>query len=142
MVTRLCCPVDKLVLVVEDFVLKYLTYHILNHRTLLKKLQCYKSHETCLKWFESYLTNKSRCVSLNSRLSESAHVTYGVPKGSIICILLIPLAFVPKGSIICILLIPLAFKLKSVAGDLYADVTISKIFKITLLTCCRNHDMT
>ena len=32
--------------------------------------------ETCLKWFESYLTNRTQRVSLNSLLSEPAHVTW------------------------------------------------------------------
>ena len=59
-------------------------FDLVDHTILLKKLQCYRCHETCLKWFESYLTNRTQRVSLNSHLSESAHVSCGLPKGSIL----------------------------------------------------------
>ena len=59
-------------------------FDLVDHIILLKKLQCYRCHETCLKWFESYLTNRTQRVSLNGNLSESAHVSCGLPKGSIL----------------------------------------------------------
>ena len=58
-------------------------FYLVDHQILLRKVQCYKCEETCLKWFESYLTNRIQRVSLNSHLSETAHVTCGVPQGSI-----------------------------------------------------------
>ena len=59
-------------------------FDLVDHKILLKKLQCYRCHETCIKWFESYLINRTQRVSLNSHLSESAHVLCGVPQGSIL----------------------------------------------------------
>ena len=59
-------------------------FDLIDHKILLKKLQCYKYSENCLKWFESYLTNRTQRVSLNNNVSEPAHVTCSVPQGSIL----------------------------------------------------------
>ena len=59
-------------------------FDLVDHKILLKKLQCYKCSENCLKWFESYLTNRTQRVSLNNNVSEPEHVTCGVPQGSIL----------------------------------------------------------
>ena len=91
---------------------------VVHHKILLKKLQCYRCHETCLKWFKSYLTNRTRHVSLNSHLSESANVTCGLPQGSILGPLLV-LIFIKD---LHIIYVPLALK-HSAAVDLYADDT-------------------
>ena len=37
-------------------------FHLVDHKILLKKLQCYKCSKNCLKWFESYLTNRTQRV--------------------------------------------------------------------------------
>ena len=59
-------------------------FHLVDHNILLKKLECYKCNEACLRWFESYLTNRTHRVSLSNNLSEPASVTLGVPEGSIL----------------------------------------------------------
>ena len=33
-------------------------FDLVDHNILLKKLECYKCSEACLKWFDSYLTNR------------------------------------------------------------------------------------
>ena len=66
-------------------------FDLVDHKILLKKLQFYKCSENCLKWFESYLTNRTQRVSLNNSVSEPAHVTCGIPQGSILG----PLLFLP-----------------------------------------------
>ena len=88
-------------------------FDLVDHKILLKKLQCYRCHETCLKWVESYLTIRTQQVSLNSHLSESAHVSCGVPQGSILG---------PSLFLIFINDLPLALNHSAVV-DLYADDT-------------------
>ena len=97
-------------------------FDLVDHRTLLKKLRYYKCQETCLKWFESYLTSRTQRVYLGSHLSDPAYVTCGVPQGSILG----PLLF-----LIFINDLPLALK-QSAAVDLYADDTIFYDFQTNI----------
>ena len=59
-------------------------FDLVDHQILSKKLQCYKCNDSCLSWFESYLSNRTQRVSLNSNLVDAADVIYGVPQGSIL----------------------------------------------------------
>ena len=86
----------------------------MDHQILLKKLQCYKCNDSCLSWFESYLSNRTQRVSLNNNLSDAANVIYGVPQGSILG----PLLF-----LIFINDLPLYIQSTSTSVDLYADDT-------------------
>ena len=53
----------------------------IDHIILLRKLRIYGVFENGIKFFESYLSNRSqRCV--NGELSETAIITCGVPQSS------------------------------------------------------------
>ena len=59
----------------------------LQHETLLKKLEIYGIRGIALKWFTSYLENrtmraKCRTVMLNSELSQVFKTDFGTPQGS------------------------------------------------------------
>ena len=99
-------------------------FDLVDHQILLKKLQCYKCNDSCLSWFESYLFNRTQCVSLNNNLSDAADVIYGVPQGSILG----PLLF-----LIFLNDLPLYIQSTSTSVDLYADGTY-------FCCTCSSHD--
>ena len=37
-----------------------------------------------MKWFTSYLSNRSQYVSINNTTSDTKHITCGVPQGSVL----------------------------------------------------------
>ena len=63
-------------------------FDTLNHSSVLLKLDRYGLRGPCLKWFESYLSNRSMLVScksddsINNHTSESHQVEFGAPQGS------------------------------------------------------------
>ena len=48
------------------------------------KLKSLGLDDVTLKWFNSYLSNRSQCVKLNNLISTTLPITYGVPQGSIL----------------------------------------------------------
>ena len=60
------------------------TFDTVNHHILLKKLFCYGIRVCTLKWFESYLTDRSQFVTYDGIQSEINSVKCGVPQGSIL----------------------------------------------------------
>ena len=40
--------------------------------------------ETVLKFFKSYLSNRSQCVSISGVLSECSELAHGIPQGSVL----------------------------------------------------------
>ena len=59
-------------------------FDTLDHYILLRKLEHYGIRGKTLDWFNSYLSNRKQCVSLNGVMSDFKLVTYGVPQGSIL----------------------------------------------------------
>ena len=53
-------------------------------RNTVKKLKIYKCGQNTIKWFKSYLTNRTQAVSLNGVISDKQITTCGVPQGSIL----------------------------------------------------------
>ena len=89
-------------------------FDLVDHHILLKKLKCYKCNDSCLSWFESYLSLRTQRVSLNSKSSGPSEVINGVPQGSILGILLF-LIFIND--------LPLFLQNMSTNVGLYADDT-------------------
>ena len=59
-------------------------FDTLDHNILLKKLKHYGIRDTELKWFKSYLTNRTQYVSFDGIHSSMLPITTGVPQGSIL----------------------------------------------------------
>ena len=59
-------------------------FDVVNHEILLRKLKMYKFSDNTLCWFESYLTNRSQSVQIESAMSPPLPVPHGVPQGSIL----------------------------------------------------------
>ena len=62
-------------------------FDTLNHQLLLSKLSKYGIRGHCLKWFQSYLTNRSmrmKCLTGNGTTDYSSYyeLDYGTPQGS------------------------------------------------------------
>ena len=54
------------------------------HKGILHKLKSYGIHGNLLKWFESYLNNRTQRVVINGQTSSSRTVSAGVPQGSVL----------------------------------------------------------
>ena len=59
-------------------------FDLVDHKVLIGKLKCFKCNDTSLSWFHSFLSNRTKRVSINNNLSDPAQVTCGVPQGSIL----------------------------------------------------------
>ena len=64
-------------------------FDLVNHSLLLQKLKLYRCNNSALKWFKSYLSNRTQRVNIKNTLSEPEEIKSGVPQGSILG----PLAF-------------------------------------------------
>ena len=59
-------------------------FDTIDHKILLQKLENYGVDPNGLKWFKSYLTDRTQKCRVNDHLSNSKPVTCGVPQGSIL----------------------------------------------------------
>ncbi|CAB3990185.1 Hypothetical predicted protein, partial [Paramuricea clavata] len=57
-------------------------FDTIDHTILLRKLRIYGVDENGIKFFESYLNNRSQRYCVNGELSETAKITCGVPQVS------------------------------------------------------------
>ena len=89
-------------------------FNLVDHIFLLQKLKHYKINKLSLSWFESYLSHRTQQVNINTNLSKTGSVLYGVPQGSILGTLLF-LIFIND--------LPLFIGNSIRSVDLYADDT-------------------
>ena len=59
-------------------------FDTVDHTILLRKLEQYGIRGKTLRWFESYLSNRTQYVEYNNSKSDTEIITYGVPQGSIL----------------------------------------------------------
>ncbi|CAH1248415.1 Hypp8131 [Branchiostoma lanceolatum] len=59
-------------------------FDTLDHTTLLQKMSRYGIQGPALDWFQSYLTGRKHCTSINGATSEFHQAKYGVSQGSIL----------------------------------------------------------
>ena len=55
-----------------------------SHKILLEKFNRYNCSKKTLTWFENYLSFRSQCVAIGSKLSSIKPVNSGVPQGFIL----------------------------------------------------------
>ena len=54
------------------------------HKRLVYKVRKYGITENILAWINSFLSNRTQCVTVNKSVSEIAQVTSGIPQGSVL----------------------------------------------------------
>ena len=59
-------------------------FDCVNHSILVNKLKYYNIDNNCIKWIESYLSNRSSYVVVGSANSKIFSQEYGVPQGSVL----------------------------------------------------------
>jgi hypothetical protein len=80
---------DKGDMGIAVFIVLKKAFDTVNHIILLKKLMRYGIKDNELKWFQSYLSNRTQCCFVNGVLSSSQIISCGVPQ----CSILRPLLF-------------------------------------------------
>ena len=71
------------------------------HTTLIERLQTFGVTSNAIRWFSSYLSNRSQSVSIDGVKSEPTPLTHGVPQGSVCGPLLFSVYTQPLGELIC-----------------------------------------
>ena len=59
-------------------------FDVIRHDVLLTKLQSYAVKESELRWFYSYLSERSKCVVFKDAISAPLRLSFGVPQGSVL----------------------------------------------------------
>ena len=102
-------------------------FDTVNHNILLKKCQKLGIHGNLLKWLENYLINRKQSTTANNITSETGDIVCGVPRGSILGLLLF-----------LIYINDIDTCLTSTTHFLYADDTVLLCKGKDLDSMCRN----
>ena len=77
-----------------------LAFDTVDHCMLLQRLEvCFGIKETALEWIRSYLTGRTQKVSVGKVMSSPVALSFGVPQGSVLGLILFTLYTCPLGSI-------------------------------------------
>ncbi len=88
-------------------------FDTLDHAILIERLRDYVGIKgVALKWFSSYLQDRTCLVKIGNHVSSSASITWGVPQGSILGPTLFSLYMLPLGAI---------FRQYNINYHMYAD---------------------
>jgi len=74
-------------------------FDMVDHSTLIIRLKNLGIHGTVLNWFDSFLSNRTFSVCIENCTSSAAHLSCGVPQGTILAPILFSLYLLPLGSI-------------------------------------------
>ena len=76
-------------------------FDTIDHAVLLRRLKVtYGIEGNALKWFDSYITNRSQTVRICNHVSSSTNLSYGVPQGSVLGPILFSLYIQPLSKVI------------------------------------------
>ena len=60
-------------------------FDTIDHTILLNRLECtFGLKGTALKWFFSYLTDRTQCIKVDNEYSNETKLSFGVPQGSVL----------------------------------------------------------
>ena len=76
-------------------------FDTIDHDLLLNRLSCYVGvHGDALRWFKSYLQDRTQVVGIGDSMSSSVSLRHGVPQGSVLGPMLFCIYMLPLGNLI------------------------------------------